>query len=85
MPNPVALLCCCRRLFRLIIWDWEETKMGRIDYQAMKTDPVVEDSINSDVNDFKAAAKMLIKDATKLGGLPLGTSSLKWVASFAAM
>ncbi|GLU13656.1 hypothetical protein SLE2022_302790 [Rubroshorea leprosula] len=59
--------------------------MGRIDYLAMKTDPVVEDSINSDANELKAAARKLIKDATKLGGIGFGTSFLKWVASFAAI
>ncbi|GLT39116.1 hypothetical protein SLA2020_133230 [Shorea laevis] len=59
--------------------------MGRIDYLAMKTDPVAEDLIGSDINELKLAAKKLIKDATKLGGLGFGTSFLKWVASFAAI
>ncbi|GKU94629.1 hypothetical protein SLEP1_g8092 [Rubroshorea leprosula] len=59
--------------------------MGRIDYLAVKTDPVVEDSINSDANELRAATRKLIKDATKLGGIGFGTSFLKWVASFAAI
>ncbi|GLT75238.1 hypothetical protein SLA2020_469770 [Shorea laevis] len=59
--------------------------MRRVDYLAMKTDPVVEDSTNSDVNELKAATRKLIKDATKLGGIGFGTSFLKWVAFFAAI
>lgn len=59
--------------------------MGRMDYLAMKTDPVAEDLISSDMTELKLAAKKLINDATKLGGLGFGTSFLKWVASFAAM
>ncbi|XP_021301229.1 cold-regulated 413 plasma membrane protein 2-like [Herrania umbratica] len=59
--------------------------MGRMDYLAMKTDPVAEDLISSDMNELKLAAKKLINDATKLGGLGFGTSFLKWVASFAAI
>ncbi|OMO84191.1 cold regulated membrane protein [Corchorus olitorius] len=59
--------------------------MGRMDYLAMKTDPTSEDLISSDMNELKLAAKKLISDATKLGGLGFGTSFLKWVASFAAM
>lgn len=51
----------------------------------MKTDPVAEDLINTDINELKIAAKNLIKHAAKLGGLAFGTSFLKWVASFAAM
>ncbi|XVF17790.1 hypothetical protein REPUB_Repub10bG0154000 [Reevesia pubescens] len=59
--------------------------MGRMGYLAMKTDPAAEDLISSDMNDLKLAAKKLIKDATKLGGLGFGTSFLKWVASFSAI
>ncbi|KAK6258435.1 hypothetical protein SCA6_012909 [Theobroma cacao] len=59
--------------------------MGRMDYLAMKTDPVAEDLISSDMTELKLAAKKLINDATKLGGLGFGTSFLKWVASFAAI
>lgn len=60
--------------------------MGRWDYLAMKTDDhVTKELLNSDFNELKFAAKRLINDATKLGGLGFGTSFLKWVASFAAM
>ncbi|GFY93909.1 cold-regulated 413-plasma membrane 2 [Actinidia rufa] len=59
--------------------------MGRMDYLAMKTDPVAAELINSDINELKIAAKRLFNHATKLGGLGFGTSFLKWVASFAAM
>nr|ARM20320.1 COR413-PM2 [Santalum album] len=59
--------------------------MGRMDFLAMKTDPAAADLINSDIKDLKVAAKRLISDATKLGGLGFGTSFLKWVASFAAI
>ncbi|OMO56794.1 Cold-regulated plasma membrane [Corchorus capsularis] len=59
--------------------------MGRMDYLAMKTDSTAEDLISSDMNELKLAAKKLISDATKLGGLGFGTSFLKWVASFAAI
>ena len=45
--------------------------MGRVDYLAMKTDPVV--------------AQRLIRDATRLGGIGFGTTVLKWLASCAAM
>ncbi|CAB4317931.1 unnamed protein product [Prunus armeniaca] len=60
--------------------------MGRMEYLALKSsDPDTNELINSDINDLKIAAKKLIKDATKLGGLGFGTSFLKWVASFAAI
>ncbi|XWS45344.1 hypothetical protein CRYUN_Cryun15aG0128400 [Craigia yunnanensis] len=59
--------------------------MGRMDYLAMKTDPVAEELISSDINELKLAAKKLINDATKLGGLGFGTSFLQWVASFSAI
>ncbi|XP_004309861.1 PREDICTED: cold-regulated 413 plasma membrane protein 2-like [Fragaria vesca subsp. vesca] len=45
--------------------------MGRVDYLAMKTDPVV--------------AQRLIRDATRLGGIGFGTTVLKWLASCAAI
>lgn len=60
--------------------------MGRLNYLAMKTDDqVAAELINSDFNELKIAAKKLVNDATRLGGLGFGTSFLKWVASFAAM
>ncbi|GAV68257.1 WCOR413 domain-containing protein [Cephalotus follicularis] len=60
--------------------------MGRMDYLAMKTDSsVTEELINADINELKIAAKKLIGHATKLGGLGVGTSFLKWLASFAAI
>lgn len=51
----------------------------------MSTDQVKADLIRSDLNELKVAAKRLINDAARLGGLGFGTSFLKWVASFAAM
>lgn len=60
--------------------------MGRMEFLKMKTDDEVSANlIQSDVNELKVAAKKLIKDAAKLGGLGFGTSFLKWVASFAAI
>ena len=63
--------------------------MGRspVDYLAMKTDqnPVTAELIDSDINELKMAAKKLFNHATRLSGLAVGTSFLKWVASFAAM
>lgn len=60
--------------------------MGRMEFLKMKTDDEISANlIESDVNEFKVAAKKLIMDAAKLGGLGFGTSFLKWVASFAAM
>lgn len=60
--------------------------MGRMEFLKMKTDDEVSGNlIESDVNELKVAAKKLIKDAAKLGGLGFGTSFLKWVASFAAI
>ncbi|XWS41987.1 hypothetical protein CRYUN_Cryun17cG0129600 [Craigia yunnanensis] len=59
--------------------------MGRMEYLAIKTDHVAEELISSDINELKLAAKKLINDATKLGGLGFGTSFLKWVASFSAI
>ncbi|CDP02431.1 unnamed protein product [Coffea canephora] len=63
--------------------------MGRspVDYLAMKTDqnPVTAELIDSDINELKMAAKKLFNHATRLSGLAVGTSFLKWVASFAAI
>ncbi|KAF5958185.1 hypothetical protein HYC85_005410 [Camellia sinensis] len=61
--------------------------MGRkMEYLAMKTDhPAPTQSMNSDMNELKIAAKRLINDATKVGGLGFGTSFLEWVSSFAAI
>ncbi|CAM8909473.1 unnamed protein product [Rhodiola kirilowii] len=61
-----------------------QVEMVRADYLAMKTDPVP-DSIGDDLNELKNAAKRLVYDAARLGGLGFGTSFLKWVASFSAM
>ncbi|XP_034933097.2 cold-regulated 413 plasma membrane protein 2 [Populus alba] len=64
----------------------EKRKMGRMEFLKMKTDDEVSGNlIESDVNELKVAAKKLIKDVAKLGGLGFGTSFLKWVASFAAI
>ncbi|XP_061360576.1 cold-regulated 413 plasma membrane protein 2 [Gastrolobium bilobum] len=61
--------------------------MGRIlmQYLATKTDPVLASLIDSDLYELKLATKKLFNDATMLGGIGLGTSFLKWVASFAAI
>ncbi|MBA0859551.1 hypothetical protein Goshw_008179 [Gossypium schwendimanii] len=60
--------------------------MGRMrQYLAMKTDPVAQELISSDIKELKLAAIKLMDDATKLGGLGFGTSFLEWVASFSAM
>ncbi|XP_011025674.1 PREDICTED: cold-regulated 413 plasma membrane protein 2 [Populus euphratica] len=60
--------------------------MGRMEFLKMKTDDEVSANlIDSDVSELKVAAKKLIKDAARLGGLGFGTSFLKWVASFAAI
>lgn len=59
--------------------------MGRKEYMALKLDPDSASLIDSDMNELKLAAKKLIKDATKLGGLRFGTSFLRWLASFSAM
>lgn len=60
-------------------------KMGRMPYLALNSDPLMEESINSDINELKIAATRLLEHATKLGGKGLGTSFFKWLASFAAM
>ncbi|KAL7141275.1 hypothetical protein ABFS83_08G042600 [Erythranthe nasuta] len=59
--------------------------MGRIDYLAMKTDQETAALLDSDFNELKIAAKKLISHATKFGAAAVGTSFLKWVASFAAI
>ncbi|KAM7516599.1 hypothetical protein LguiA_006182 [Lonicera macranthoides] len=59
--------------------------MVRKDYLALNTDTATVQLIDSDINELKIAAKKLISDATKLGGLGFGTSFLKWVASLAAI
>ncbi|TQD70747.1 hypothetical protein C1H46_043714 [Malus baccata] len=62
--------------------------MGRkgMGYLALKSDdPETSELIDSDIKELKIAAKRLISDATKLGGLGFGTSFLKWVAFFAAI
>ncbi|XP_004300574.1 PREDICTED: cold-regulated 413 plasma membrane protein 2 [Fragaria vesca subsp. vesca] len=60
--------------------------MGRVDYLAMKTDPVAANELmNSDINELKIAVQRLISDATRLGGIGFGTTVLKWLASCAAI
>ena len=60
--------------------------MGRVDFLAMKTDRVAATELmNSDINELQIAAKRLIRDATRLGGVGVGTTVLKWLASCAAM
>lgn len=58
--------------------------MVRSDYLVMKTDPA-SDSIADDFVELKNAAKQLVYDAARLGGLGLDTCFLKWLASFSAM
>ncbi|KAL3616449.1 hypothetical protein CASFOL_039839 [Castilleja foliolosa] len=60
--------------------------MGRIDYLSMKTDEEAAAALlDSDFNELKLAAKKLISHATKIGGRAVGSSFLRWVASFAAI
>ncbi|CAA0832754.1 Cold-regulated 413 plasma membrane protein 2 [Striga hermonthica] len=59
--------------------------MGRIDYLAMKTDQEAAALLDADLNELKLAAKKLIGHASVLGGRAVGTSFLRWVASFAAI
>ncbi|XP_038883183.1 cold-regulated 413 plasma membrane protein 2-like [Benincasa hispida] len=59
--------------------------MGRMAYLALNSDPLMEELINSDINELKIAATRLLEHATKLGGKGLGTSFFKWLASFAAI
>ncbi|EOA17441.1 hypothetical protein CARUB_v10005760mg [Capsella rubella] len=60
--------------------------MGRVEYLAMKTsDETTANLINSDLDEFVAATKKLVKDVGMLGGLGFGTSFLQWAASFSAI
>uniref|UniRef100_A0A1J3DK14 Cold-regulated 413 plasma membrane protein 2 n=1 Tax=Noccaea caerulescens TaxID=107243 RepID=A0A1J3DK14_NOCCA len=59
--------------------------MGRVDYLAMKTDVDTVALVNSDVEELKIAAKKLVSDVTKLGGLAFGVSFLRWLACFSAI
>ncbi|KAI9088948.1 hypothetical protein K1719_029227 [Acacia pycnantha] len=59
--------------------------MGRMERMVLKVDPATATLIDSDVNELKLAAKKLINDAAKLGGLRFATSFLRWLASFAAI
>ncbi|KAF2589537.1 hypothetical protein F2Q70_00040668 [Brassica cretica] len=59
--------------------------MGRVDYLAMKTDVDKVALVNSDVEELKIAAKKLLTDVSKLGGLAFGVSFVKWIASFSAI
>ncbi|KFK30347.1 hypothetical protein AALP_AA7G249600 [Arabis alpina] len=60
--------------------------MGRVEYLAMKTgQETTKNMINSDLNEFVAATKKLVKDVGKLGGLGFGTSFLQWAASISAI
>ncbi|KAF5204904.1 Cold-regulated plasma membrane protein [Thalictrum thalictroides] len=61
------------------------SSMNHENYLAMKTDPVSEDLINSDMNELKIAAKKLVNDAMKIKGLAFGTTFFQWLASFAAI
>ncbi|CAE6155230.1 unnamed protein product [Arabidopsis arenosa] len=60
--------------------------MGRVEFLAMKTEEEnTANLINSDLNEFVAAAKKLVKDVGMLGGLGFGTSFLQWAASISAI
>ena len=59
--------------------------MGRGEFLAMKTEENAANLINSDMNEFVAAAKKLVKDVGMLGGGGFGTSVLQWAASIFAM
>ncbi|CAL9228248.1 unnamed protein product [Arabidopsis halleri] len=60
--------------------------MGRVEFLAMKTEEENKANlINSDLNEFVAAAKKLVKDVGMLGGLGFGTSFLQWAASISAI
>ncbi|KAK7263054.1 hypothetical protein RJT34_30638 [Clitoria ternatea] len=61
--------------------------MGRIlmQYVATKTDLVMANLIDSDVNELKLAAQKLFHDATMLAGAGTGPSFLRWLASFSAI
>ncbi|GAB2224838.1 hypothetical protein Droror1_Dr00005615 [Drosera rotundifolia] len=49
----------------------------------MSTDAV--DAVSSDLKEVSNAAKKLVADAIKLGGLGFGTTFLEWFAAFAAI
>lgn len=57
--------------------------MGRVEYMALKADPAAASLMDSDMNELKLAAKKLIHEAPKIGGVHF--SFLRWIASFAAM
>ncbi|VVB09989.1 unnamed protein product [Arabis nemorensis] len=60
--------------------------MGRVEYLAMKTgEETTKNMINSDLNEFVAATKKLVKDVGMLGGLGFGTTFLQWAASISAI
>ncbi|AEE86769.1 cold acclimation protein homolog [Arabidopsis thaliana] len=59
--------------------------MGRGEFLAMKTEENAANLINSDMNEFVAAAKKLVKDVGMLGGVGFGTSVLQWAASIFAI
>ncbi|KAM7252143.1 hypothetical protein ACFE04_024026 [Oxalis oulophora] len=59
--------------------------MVRMNYLAMRSDSLSEELIEADINELRLAANRLINDASKLGGVLLGTSFLKWLASFSAI
>lgn len=64
-----------------------EKKMVRVSYATLTTPEEEETAalLHSDLNELKIAAKKLINHAATLGGVVIGTSFLKWLASFAAM
>ncbi|WCJ31005.1 cold-regulated 413-plasma membrane 2 [Euphorbia peplus] len=57
--------------------------MGRVEFLKMATD--VDAKAQLIESNVRVAAKKLVNDAARLGGLGFGTSLLKWVASFAAI
>lgn len=61
-----------------------EKKMVRVSYATLTT-PEEEETAALLHSELKIAAKKLINHAATLGGVVIGTSFLKWLASFAAM
>ncbi|XP_031479216.1 cold-regulated 413 plasma membrane protein 2-like [Nymphaea colorata] len=59
--------------------------MGRMEFLKMKTDGVNEELLESDLNELATAARKLAKHAVSLGGVGIGTSILKWLATIAAI
>ncbi|CAN6447702.1 unnamed protein product [Victoria cruziana] len=59
--------------------------MARVEFLKMKTDRVNEELLESDLNDLTTAARKLAKHALSLGGVGIGTSILKWLATIAAI